>query len=65
MMEIEIAGTMAVKPSHPALDVIRKCVKVLDTAITNNDRASIKSVLVDALPELGGRHQAISAPAQT
>jgi O-antigen biosynthesis protein WbqV len=61
-IEIGIAGIMAAKPNEPAMDVIRKWVEVLDTAIANNDRAAIKSLLVDAVPEFSGQHREISAP---
>jgi hypothetical protein len=38
----------------------------LETAIANDDRAAIKSILVDAVPEFGGQQQPkINAVGQT
>jgi O-antigen biosynthesis protein WbqV len=64
-IEIGIPGIMAAKPNHPPLDVIRKWIQMLKAAIANDDRTVIKSVLVDAVPELGGQDQPVSAAAQT
>jgi O-antigen biosynthesis protein WbqV len=55
--DIGIAGVMAAKPNQPPMDVIRKWMEKLETAIANDDRAAIKSVLVDAVPEFGGQQQ--------
>ena len=64
-IEIGIAGIMAAKSNQPPMEIIRERMEVLDTAIANVDRVTIKFVLVDAVPEFGGRHLAISAAAQT
>ncbi|MDR6304567.1 O-antigen biosynthesis protein WbqV [Nitrobacter vulgaris] len=64
-IEIGIAGIMATKPNQPRMEIIREWMEMLETAIANDDRITIKSVLVDAVPEFGGRHLAISAAAQT
>jgi FlaA1/EpsC-like NDP-sugar epimerase len=64
-IEIGIPGIMAAKPNYPPLDVIRKWTQILKTAIANDDRTVIKSVLVDAVPEFGGQHQPVGAAAQT
>jgi O-antigen biosynthesis protein WbqV len=53
--DIGIAGVMAAKPNQPPMDVIRKWMEKLEAAIANDDRAAIKSVLVDAVPEFGGQ----------
>lgn len=55
--DIGIAGVMAAKPNQPPMDVIRKWTENLEAAIANDDRAAIKSVLVDAVPEFGGQRQ--------
>jgi O-antigen biosynthesis protein WbqV len=55
--DIGIAGVMAAKPNQPPMDVIRKWMEKLEAAIANDDRAAIKSVLVDAVPEFGGQQQ--------
>jgi O-antigen biosynthesis protein WbqV len=63
--EIGIAGVMAAKPNQPPMEVIREWMELLDAAIANDDRAAIKSVLVDAVPEFGGQHQPVSAAGKT
>lgn len=63
--EIGIAGVMAAKPNQPPMEVIREWMELLDAAIVNDDRAAIKSVLVDAVPEFGGQHQPVSAAGKT
>ncbi|MBN9040845.1 MAG: capsular biosynthesis protein [Rhizobiales bacterium 62-47] len=63
-IEIGIAGVMAAKPTQPPMQAIRKWMTMLETAIANDDRAAIKSVLVDAVPEFGGKSKPASAAAQ-
>ncbi|MCV0386498.1 MAG: polysaccharide biosynthesis protein [Nitrobacter sp.] len=63
-IEIGIAGIMAAKPNQPPVEVIRKWMQVLDTAIANDDRAASKSVLIDAVPEFGDQLRTISAAGQ-
>lgn len=63
-IEIGIAGVMAAKPTQPPMQAIRKWMTMLETAIANDDRAAIKSVLVDAVPEFGGKRKPASAAAQ-
>lgn len=64
--DIGIAGVMAAKPNQPSMDVIRGWMEKLEAAIANDDRAAIKSVLIDAVPEFGGnQNQSVSAGVQT
>jgi len=63
-IEIGIAGVMAAKPTQPPMQAIRKWMTMLETAIANDDRAAIKSVLLDAVPEFGGKSKPASAAAQ-
>ena len=48
-IDIGVAGIMAAKPNEPAMQTLRK----LEQAITRDDRASIRAVLKDAVPEFG------------
>ncbi len=52
-VEIGVAGIMAAKPNEPPMQALRKWIAALDQAIGNNDRATIKAVLKDAVPEFG------------
>ncbi len=63
-IEIGIAGVMAAKPNQPPMQTIRKWMTVLETAIANDDRSAIRSVLVDAVPEFGGKSKPASAAAR-
>jgi O-antigen biosynthesis protein WbqV len=64
--DIGIAGVMAAKPNQPSMDVIRKWMEKLQAAIANDDRAAIKSVLIDAVPEFGGSQSpSVSVGGQT
>src|SRR5712671_4189589 len=53
IVEIGIVGIVAAKPSIPSVEALRKWIAALDQAIGNNDRATIKAVLKDAVPEFG------------
>jgi O-antigen biosynthesis protein WbqV len=53
-IEIGVEGVMAAMPHEPSMQAIRKWISVLETAIARDDRAAIKSVLVEAVPEFGG-----------
>jgi FlaA1/EpsC-like NDP-sugar epimerase len=50
-VEIGIAGIMAAKPIEPPMRMLRKWIEALEQAIENDDRAAIKLVLQDAVPE--------------
>ncbi|MGQ0681326.1 SDR family NAD(P)-dependent oxidoreductase [Bradyrhizobium sp.] len=59
-VEIGLAGIMAAKPNEPPMPTLRKWLAALEQAIAGDDRATIKAVLKDAIPEFG----APQAPAQ-
>ena len=52
-VDIGVAGIMAAKPNEPPMQALRKWVAALEQAIGNDDRATIKAVLKDAVPEFG------------
>jgi FlaA1/EpsC-like NDP-sugar epimerase len=52
-VEIGVAGIMAAKPNEPPMPALRKWIAALERAIAKNDRATIKAVLKDAVPEFG------------
>jgi FlaA1/EpsC-like NDP-sugar epimerase len=52
-IDIGVAGIMAAKPNEPAMQTLRKWIASLEQAITRDDRASIRAVLKDAVPEFG------------
>ena len=52
-IEIGVAGIMAAKPNEPPMQSLRKWIAALEQAIARDDRATIKSVLKDAVPEFG------------
>jgi FlaA1/EpsC-like NDP-sugar epimerase len=52
-VDIGIAGIMAAKPNEPPMQTLRKWLADLEAAIATNDRATIKAVLKDAVPEFG------------
>jgi FlaA1/EpsC-like NDP-sugar epimerase len=51
--EIGVAGIMAAKPNEPPMQSLRKWIAALEQAIARDDRATIKAVLKDAIPEFG------------
>ncbi|MET4213636.1 FlaA1/EpsC-like NDP-sugar epimerase [Bradyrhizobium sp. LA2.1] len=51
--EIGIAGIMAAQPNEPPMQTLRKWIAALEQAITRDDRATIKTILKDAVPEFG------------
>jgi O-antigen biosynthesis protein WbqV len=59
-VEIGLAGIMAAKPNEPPMRVLREWIGALEQAIASNDRATIKAVLKDAIPEFGS-----AAPVET
>jgi O-antigen biosynthesis protein WbqV len=52
-VEIGVAGIMAAKPNEPPMQALRLWIAALEQAIARDDRASIKAVLKDAVPEFG------------
>jgi FlaA1/EpsC-like NDP-sugar epimerase len=52
-LEIGVAGIMAAKPNQPPMQAMRKWIAALQQAIVRDDRATIKAVLRDAVPEFG------------
>ena len=52
-VEIGVAGIMAAKPNEPPMRALRKWIEALEQAIARDDRATIKAVLKDAVPEFG------------
>jgi O-antigen biosynthesis protein WbqV len=51
--EIGVAGIMAAKPNEPPMQTLRKWIAALEQAIARDDRATIRAVLRDAVPEFG------------
>ena len=62
-VDIGVAGIMAAKPNEPAMQTLRKWIAALEQAITRDDRANIRAVLKDAIPEFGSSD--LSEPAVT
>jgi O-antigen biosynthesis protein WbqV len=52
-VEIGVAGIMAAKPNEPPMAALREWIAALEQAIARDDRATIKAVLKDAVPEFG------------
>ena len=52
-VEIGVAGIMAAKPNEPPMQTLRKWIAALEQAIARDDRATIRAVLKDAVPEFG------------
>ena len=52
-IEIGVAGIMAAKPKEPPMQDLRKWIGALEQAIAEDDRATIKAVLKEAVPEFG------------
>jgi FlaA1/EpsC-like NDP-sugar epimerase len=52
-VEIGVAGIMAAKPNEQPMQTLRKWLAALEEAIAKHDRATIKAVLKDAVPEFG------------
>ena len=50
---------MAAKPNEPPMATLRKWLAALEEAIAKDDRATIRAVLKDAVPEFGA-----AAPAE-
>jgi FlaA1/EpsC-like NDP-sugar epimerase len=54
-IDIGIAGIMAAKPNEPPMRALRKWIEELEQATAKDDRAAIRVVLKDAVPEFGSR----------
>jgi FlaA1/EpsC-like NDP-sugar epimerase len=52
-VEIGVAGIMAAKPNEPSMQALRKWIAVLEQAIARDDKATIRTILKDAVPEFG------------
>jgi O-antigen biosynthesis protein WbqV len=52
-IEIGVAGIMAAKPNEPPMQALREWIGALERAIAEEDRATIKAVLKEAVPEFG------------
>jgi FlaA1/EpsC-like NDP-sugar epimerase/O-antigen ligase len=52
-IEIGVAGIMAAKPNEPPMQTLRQWIEALEQAIARDDRATIRAVLKDAVPEFG------------
>jgi O-antigen biosynthesis protein WbqV len=52
-VEIGLAGVMAAKPNEPPMPALKSWMIALRQAIENDDPATIKAILKDAVPEFG------------
>jgi len=52
-VEIGLAGIMAAKPNEPPMQALKNWMTALRQAIENDDPATIKTILKDAVPEFG------------
>jgi len=52
-VDIGLAGVMAAKPNEPPMPALKNWMASLEQAIENDDPATIKIVLKDAVPEFG------------
>src|ERR1700686_1766684 len=52
-IEIGVVGIMAAKPNEPPMQALRKWIAALEQAIARDNRATIKAILKDAVPEFG------------
>jgi O-antigen biosynthesis protein WbqV len=52
-VEIGVAGIMAAKPNEPPMQALKNWMVALRQAIENDDPATIKAILKDAVPEFG------------
>jgi FlaA1/EpsC-like NDP-sugar epimerase len=51
--EIGVAGIMAAQPNEPPMLTLRKWIATLEQAIARDDRATIRTILKDVVPEFG------------
>jgi FlaA1/EpsC-like NDP-sugar epimerase len=52
-VDIGVAGIMAAKPNEPSMQALKNWMIALRQAIENDDPATIKTILKDAVPEFG------------
>ncbi|MCG2630416.1 polysaccharide biosynthesis protein [Bradyrhizobium sp. WYCCWR 13023] len=52
-VEIGLTGIMAAQPNEPPMQTLRKWISAIEQAITQDDRATIRIILKDAVPEFG------------
>src|SRR5258707_11833856 len=52
-VEIGVAGIMAANPNEPPMHALRRWIAALEQAIAWDERATIKAILKDAVPEFG------------
>jgi len=52
-VDIGLAGVMAAKPNEPPMQTLKTWMVALRQAIENDDPATIKAILKDAVPEFG------------
>lgn len=51
--EIGVPGIMVAQPNEPPMQTLRKWIAALEQAIARDDRATIRTILKDAVPEFG------------
>jgi O-antigen biosynthesis protein WbqV len=51
--EIGVPGIMAAQPNEPPMQTLRKWIAALEQAIARDERATIRTILKDAVPEFG------------
>jgi len=51
--EIGVAGIMAAQPKEPPMLTVRKWIAALEQAVAREDRATIRAILKDAVPQFG------------
>jgi O-antigen biosynthesis protein WbqV len=51
--EIGVPGIMAAQPNEPPMQTLRKWIATLEQAIARDDKATIRTILKDAVPEFG------------
>ena len=50
-VEIGVAGMLAAKPNEPPMLELQKWIRALELAVAKDDRATIRAILKDAVPE--------------
>ncbi|WP_375414108.1 SDR family NAD(P)-dependent oxidoreductase [uncultured Bradyrhizobium sp.] len=61
-VEIGVAGIMAAKPNEPPMHAMKNWIVLLEQAISRDDRATIRAVLKDAVPEFSSVLTAEATP---
>jgi O-antigen biosynthesis protein WbqV len=60
-IDIGMAGIMAATTNEPSVSAIRKWIEALEAATMNDDRAAIKAILTNAVPEFVGQDRSSAA----